>query len=150
MMAALMAGIAFGTAGTAAAHALQYPVGAMTHTAHGLGVATLLPYVMQFNRPSCTTEYAAIARAMAVGDSSDSEDTLADKAIDAMAELFASVNIPRTLADLKMPEDKIDWAAEQAFGAARLINNNPRTLTVDSLISISKAAFSGNRAALVG
>jgi alcohol dehydrogenase class IV len=36
MMAALMAGIAFGTAGTAAAHALQYPVGAMTHTAAAL------------------------------------------------------------------------------------------------------------------
>jgi alcohol dehydrogenase class IV len=105
---------------------------------------------MQFNRPSCTTEYAAIARAMSVGDSSDNDDTLADKAIDAMATLFDSVNIPRTLADLKMPEDKIDWAAEQAFGAARLINNNPRTLTVDSLISISQAAFSGNRAALAG
>ena len=51
MLGSLAAGCAFGTAGTAAAHALQYPVGNLTHTPHGDGVATLLPYVMQFNRP---------------------------------------------------------------------------------------------------
>ncbi len=39
MMAPLAAGCAFGTAGTAAAHAIQYPVGTLTHTPHGLGVA---------------------------------------------------------------------------------------------------------------
>ena len=32
MMGALAAGCAFGTAGTAAAHAIQYPAGALTHT----------------------------------------------------------------------------------------------------------------------
>src|SRR5690606_21603860 len=37
MLGATMAGLAFGVAGTAAAHAIQYPVGALTHTAHGLG-----------------------------------------------------------------------------------------------------------------
>ncbi len=54
MMGAMAAGAAFGTAGTAAAHAIQYPIGALTHTAHGLGVAALLPYVMAYNRPVCT------------------------------------------------------------------------------------------------
>ena len=39
-------------AGTAAAHALQYPVGALTHTPHGVGVGVLLPYVMAFNAPA--------------------------------------------------------------------------------------------------
>lgn len=53
MLAALAAGCAFGTAGTAAAHAIQYPVGALTHTAHGLGVATLLPYGWRPSLPSC-------------------------------------------------------------------------------------------------
>ena len=63
MLAALAAGCAFGTAGTAAAHALQYPVGNLTHTAHGLGVATLLPFVMQFNRPACADAFAELGRA---------------------------------------------------------------------------------------
>src|SRR5690606_4536542 len=39
MLGATTAGLAFGVAGTAAAHAIQYPVGALTHTAHGAGVA---------------------------------------------------------------------------------------------------------------
>ena len=34
-----------------AAHALQFAVGAATHTSHGLGTGLLLPYVMEFNRP---------------------------------------------------------------------------------------------------
>ena len=42
----LLAGLAFGSAGTSAAHAIQYPIGALTHTAHGLGVAALMPYCM--------------------------------------------------------------------------------------------------------
>lgn len=40
-------------AALAAAHAIQYPVGALTHTAHGLGVATLLPYGWRPSLPSC-------------------------------------------------------------------------------------------------
>ncbi|HEU0162480.1 MAG TPA: iron-containing alcohol dehydrogenase, partial [Rhizomicrobium sp.] len=50
MLASLAAGCAFGAAGTAAAHAIQYPVGNETHTPHGMGVALLMPYVMEFNR----------------------------------------------------------------------------------------------------
>ena len=44
--------MAFGTAGTAVAHALQYPIGAHTHTPHGLGTGLLLAYAMYFpDRP---------------------------------------------------------------------------------------------------
>ena len=40
----LLAGIAFGNSGVSAAHALQFAVGAATHTSHGLGTGLLLPY----------------------------------------------------------------------------------------------------------
>src|SRR5690606_38159662 len=56
MLGALLAGLAFGAAGTAAAHAVQYPVGALTHTPHGLGVALMMPYVMTFNLASAEAE----------------------------------------------------------------------------------------------
>ena len=49
MLAANAGGYALGVAGTAAAHALQYPLGALTHTPHGVGVGVLLPYVMRYN-----------------------------------------------------------------------------------------------------
>ena len=64
MLAALAGGLAFGTAGTAAAHALQYPVGGLTHTPHGTGVGTLIPYVMAYNLPERTAELAEVAHAL--------------------------------------------------------------------------------------
>jgi alcohol dehydrogenase len=148
MLGAFHAGTAFGTAGTAAAHAIQYPVGAATHTPHGIGVALLMPYVMEFNKPVCVGEFAEIARALGVGGQEDDEAALADRAIDTVAEMFQSVGIPPTLADLGISHAKQRWIAEQAFTAARLVKNNPRPLDVDGLERIVHAALVGDRLGL--
>lgn len=147
MLGATAGGFALGTAGTAAAHAIQYPVGALTHTPHGVGVGTLLPYVMEFNRPARVTELAAVGRAMGAPSDASAED-LADAAIDRVAALLASVGIPTSLAELGLPLDRLSWAAEQALRAERLIANNPRPLDVDVLEHIIRAAHAGDRAAL--
>ena len=144
MMGAMAAGCAFGTAGTAAAHAIQYPIGALTHTAHGLGVAALLPYVMAYNRPSCVADFAEIARAMQLDDSG-SDDILADCAIEAVAQLFAAIGIPANLAELGLPADRQVWVAEQSIGIARLIKNNPRPIDLEAMTGLIKAAYAGDR-----
>jgi alcohol dehydrogenase class IV len=146
MLAALAAGCAFGTAGTAAAHALQYPVGNLTHTAHGDGVATLLPYVMQFNRPSCTEAFVELART--VGLPEGSPDAMSQAFIDAVANLLASVKIPVSLAALGLQADQQDFVAENALNAARLVKNNPRPLDLAAMQSITRAAFAGERDSL--
>jgi alcohol dehydrogenase class IV len=63
--------------------------------------------------------------------------------------LLQEVGIPRTLKDLGLPEDKQEWTAESAIGAARLVNNNPRKLDLDAMKAITRADLSGDRAALV-
>lgn len=143
MLAALAAGCAFGTAGTAAAHALQYPVGNLTHTAHGAGVATLLPYVMQYNRPACPAVFAELADLIGVG--SGSAEDKAQAFIDAVADLLARVEIPATLAALGLTEDQQDFVAENSLNAARLVKNNPRTLDLAAMQAITRAAFTGDR-----
>lgn len=145
MLASLAAGCAFGTAGTAAAHAIQYPVGNDTHTPHGVGVALLLPYVMEFNRPSCVGDYAEIARA--IGLSGDDE-ALSHDVIDAVAALLIEVGIPRTLRDLGLAEARQSSVAQTALSAARLVQNNPRALDLAAMEAITSAAFTGNRASL--
>jgi alcohol dehydrogenase class IV len=142
MAGATKAGLAFGTAGTAAAHAVQYPVGAMTHTAHGLGVAVLMPHVMAFNRPYCEAELAEIADAMGAGGNNVSDK--AQKAIDAVAALFASVGIPRTLADLGITREQLPTVVEQALGSVRLVKNNPRPLDKTSMAILVEGAFTGD------
>jgi alcohol dehydrogenase class IV len=145
MLASLAAGCAFGTAGTAAAHAIQYPVGNETHTPHGVGVALLLPYVMEFNRPACIAEFAEIGRAIGL---SGTDEAMSHQIIDEVATLFQSVGIPRTLKELGLPQDKQEWTATNAIAATRLVNNNPRKLDLSSMQAITRAAYSGDRAAL--
>jgi len=144
MRGALLAGLAFGTAGTAAAHAIQYPVGALTHTPHGAGVAQLMPYVLAFNRPACPAAMAEVARAMGVAG--EDEEQLSHAAVNAVAELFKAIGIPVTLAAMGLTADKIDWVAEQSLASQRLIKNNPRPLDVAALKAIVSAAFHGDLA----
>jgi len=148
MLGALAAGCAFGTAGTAAAHAIQYPVGAITHTPHGAGVATLLPYVMQFNRPACEQALVQIARALDLTAGGATEESLSQRVIDEIAALLDCVGIPRTLRDLGLPAEKQDYTAETALSITRLVKNNPRSLDLPAMRKITQAAYSGDRLSL--
>lgn len=147
MMGSTLAGLAFGTAGTAAAHAIQYPVGALTHTPHGMGVAAMLPYVMEFNKGHAEAEMAEIADAMGVGAGLSQADK-ATAAIDAVTRLFAAIGIPASLHDMGVTQDKLAWTAEAAMGATRLVKNNPRPLDQASMMKLVTAAFAGDRTAL--
>lgn len=140
MMGATLAGLAFGVAGTAAAHAIQYPVGALTHTAHGAGVACLMPYVMQWNAPAIAPELGEIASVIGL--------SRAEEVIPAIAALFARIGIPVTLRELGLAEDRIDWVAEQSCGIARLIQNNPRPLPLPEMRRLVVAAYAGDRGSL--
>ena len=148
MLGATMAGLAFGTAGTAAAHAVQYPIGAMTHTPHGAGVAVMMPYVMEFNRGYCEPELAEIGQAMGLDLNARTVPEQAGTTIDAVERLFASVGIPKTIADLGVVQSQLGQVAEQAMGSARLIKNNPRPIELDTMAILVEAAFAGDRARL--
>lgn len=147
MLGATLAGLAFGTAGTAAAHAVQYPIGAMTHTPHGAGVAVMMPYVMEFNRGHCESELAEIGQAMGLKAAGGVFEQ-AGATIDAVEQLFASVGIPKTIADLGIVQSQLAQVAEQAMGSARLIKNNPRPIELGSMATLVEAAFIGDRARL--
>jgi alcohol dehydrogenase class IV len=137
MLGATCAGLAFGVAGTAAAHAIQYPIGALTHTAHGTGVACLMPYVMAWNAPAIGPELAEIAGAMGLDH--------ADQVIPAIAGLFARIGVPPTLRDLGLPRDRIGWVAEQSLGITRLIQNNPRPIGPDDMRRLLDSAYTGEQ-----
>lgn len=148
MLGATTAGLAFGTAGTAAAHAVQYPVGALTHTPHGAGVAVMMPYVMEFNRNHCEAEIGEIGAAMGLDLAGLSSFDRASRTIDAVDALFASVGIPKTIADLGIVAAQLPQVAEQAMGSARLVKNNPRPLDMETMALLVEAAFTGDREGL--
>jgi alcohol dehydrogenase class IV len=147
MEGALAAGCAFAAAGTSLAHAVQYPVGALTHTPHGLGVAAIMPFAMSYNRSAAMAEMAEIAIALNAGCAAQSLEERSHAAIRDVSRLFASVGIPGSLDSLDLPKDRLDWTAEQAIGIERLIKNNPRPIDIEGMRTLVTAAFEGDLAA---
>lgn len=146
MYGSLLGGLAFGTAGNAAAHAIQYPLGAETKTAHGVGVGLLLPYVMQYNLAERTAEFAQIADVFgaATPESGGADDAArAARAPRLVQDYLKELGMPTTLREIGFSEARIDWAAEQGIGAARLAENNPRHLDLDGARSILRATAEG-------
>lgn len=144
MQGALAAGCAFGAAGTSLAHAVQYPIGALTHTAHGIGVAAILPYAMSYNRVPAMAEMAEVAVALGADPARHSTEELSHMAIREVARLFAAIGIPADLKALGLPADRIDWTAESAIGIGRLIKNNPRPIDLDGMKHFLDAAYRGD------
>ena len=136
LLGSLLAGMAFANAGTGIVHALQYPLGARTKTAHGLGNALLLPAAMRFNVEVRAREFSLIASALGCEPSPHA-------AIAGVRALAEAVDIPTNLQAIGVNEADLPAMAAQAIGIERLIRLNPRPVTVRDLESILRDAWHG-------
>ncbi|MEW6729720.1 MAG: iron-containing alcohol dehydrogenase [Acidobacteriota bacterium] len=104
-IAAMMAGIAFSNSPVGATHAIAHTVGGLYGLHHGLSNGVALPYVMEFNLPSCPSRYAALARAFGVSAVDLSDLELGQRAIERVRELNIAVGIPTRYRELNVPAD---------------------------------------------
>ncbi|QGN33689.1 iron-containing alcohol dehydrogenase [Microlunatus sp. Gsoil 973] len=133
----LLAGMAFGTAGTHWSHALQYPVGAATHTPHGLGTGLLLPYVLNACRHQLTEEFRSLGQAMGVtGDG--------DAVIGRLAALGAEIGLPQSLAAIGVAEADLERFADLGLGVGRLAGNGPQPATKERFLAVLSDAWRGS------
>jgi alcohol dehydrogenase len=140
-LASLLAGMAFSAAGTAAVHALQYPVGEATHTPHGLGNAVLLPTVMRSILPSRIAEMAFIARCFDPSLNAEPDASAAAKAPDLVEQLGAKVGIPKSLRALGITKEQLPDLSKLASTVRRLIDNSPVDFDESGLLRILEKAF---------
>jgi alcohol dehydrogenase class IV len=145
MLAALYGGVVLSNAGTAAAHAIQYPVGALTHTSHGVGVGLLLPYVVRHNFEAIQPQLAQIAEALGRDIGGLDRRAAAVAGVEAIDEVVAAIELPATLKDLGMQESDLAQVAKLSLNSKRLIDNNPVPLDLEAVNSIVHAAFVGYR-----
>lgn len=139
-MGSLLGGFCLGPVNTAAVHALSYPLGSMFHLAHGLSNALLLPYVMAFNIPAATKRYADVA--VALGCNRDADDlNTALAGVEKIKILIAECGVPDKLSKLNIPREAIPQMAEDALKITRLLNNNPREVTLKDAIAIYEEAY---------
>lgn len=145
LFGAYCAGMAINTAGTAGAHAIQSPIGGLTHTPHGFGISALLPYVMRYNLPTRIPEFAEIGRILGVAVPSDSEEQQAQSGIERIEAILTALGAPLDLRTLGLKPGDFDFVAKQAMLASRLTANNPRELTTESVVSILERGYDGDR-----
>ena len=77
-------------------------------------MGTLIPYVMAFNAAERIEKLAETARALGADQGESDPAALARAAVRAVADLLAAVGIPRTLADLGVPADRLADMARDA------------------------------------
>ena len=132
----LFRSLALTAAGTAAVHALAYPLGGMFNITHGVANAMLLPHVMAFNLDAIVERLATVARALDLSGPADSADTAAQKLIDQIAAWTAAVDIPQDLRVFGVSEEHLDALAVAASKVKRLLANNPKALSLDDTKAI--------------
>ncbi|MFO0426719.1 MAG: iron-containing alcohol dehydrogenase [Planctomyces sp.] len=140
-MAAMLAGLTFSNSAVAAVHALEYPLGAGLHCSHGAGNGLLLPWVMRFNLPAVTPEYARIAELLGEDTSGCSLEEAAAKAIAAVERICRAIDIPERIRDLGATRDQLPQFAARAFAIRRLMLLNGRQATEADLLSILESAY---------
>lgn len=136
MLGSMYGGLALTAAGTAAVHALAYPLGGMFNVTHGVANAMLLPHVMAFNLDAIEDRLANVARALDLATKAESDQVAAQKLIQKMEEWTAAVEIPQDLRKFGVSEEHLDALAEAASKVKRLLGNNPKELTLDDMKSI--------------
>lgn len=135
LLAAYYGGICLGPVNTAAGHALAYPLGTRLKLPHGLANAIIFPHVLAFNQSVASAKTAEIASAL--GLRHDSEAALCADATRWCADLGVEMRLSRLGA---LAEHLPAWAAE-AHAIRRLMDNNPRDMSVDQVKDIYRAAF---------
>ena len=138
----MLAGQAFANSPVGAIHALAYPLGGIYHIPHGLSNALVMPYVMQFNLEAAAPLYAELADALDLPRGSEnSVEARAQQLIDYLESLAVRVEAPRKLRDIGIAKDAITELAEAAMLQTRLLDNNPRSVTLADAQKIYDAAW---------
>jgi alcohol dehydrogenase class IV len=140
-LAATLAGLAFSNCGVALVHALEYPLGAALHCSHGAGNGLLLPFVMRYNLPQRTPQFAKIAELLGENTAALGQSEAAQRAIAAVEQLRRDIGIPTRIRDLGGREEQLPEFAAKAFAVKRLMTMNPRRPTEEDLLMILREAY---------
>ncbi|MGQ3378150.1 iron-containing alcohol dehydrogenase [Priestia endophytica] len=143
-MGSLLAGISLGNAGVGAVHALAYPIGGKFKVPHGVANSLLLPFVMKYNVVADLEKFAEVAKALGENIEGLSLREAANCTVYALTQLAQDIGIPSSLKDVGVTAEDIPNLAEEASKIDRLLNNNPRWLTVKEIEKIYEEAYRAN------
>ena len=140
-VAATLAGLAFGSGGLGAVHALAHSLGTVRHMPHGRTNAIMLPHIMQYNLTGRPEKFAVIAELMGVETDGLTLMEAAQQSVSAVKDLLTTMEISFRLADYQLPMEDIPKLVDGAMRQARLFIPNPRDLTEADVRAIYAEAY---------
>jgi len=140
LVGSMLAGQAFANAPVGAVHALAYPLGGHFHISHGHSNALVLTEVMKFNTPDAKELYAELM-CWLDPQSKGCHDGLTDLFIDHFNNHLVKSGLTLKLKQLGIPEHMLMIMAEDAMKQSRLLQNNPRELTLEDAYNIYQAIY---------
>lgn len=141
-MGALLGGVAFGSTGTHLCHAIQYPVGALTKTPHGLGTGLLLPYAVDLLRsdPEVSSRLALLGAAL---ENRSAADGSAERLLDRIVEINRAIGVPATLAEIGVDRGQLPRIADLTLRSERLLRIAPIEPTREVILRLLERAHAG-------
>ncbi len=137
MIGSNFAGVAFSAARTGNVHALSHPVSAYFHVAHGVANAILLPPVLRFNATVDNGRYEKVYRFLT---GKTVEDFKPEMLVEEVEKLLEELNMPKTLSEVGVTEDKIDQMSDDAM-ASGTTTANPRDTSIEDVVALYHAAM---------
>jgi choline dehydrogenase len=138
-MAAMLAGMAYGTESAGAVHAMSQTAGGVYDLPHGTLTAALLPPVMAYNYLGEPHKYARIAQAMGENTLGLTVWEAAELAVASVTNLVNLLEIP-SLTEMGIPEEDIPMLVDLAYADPQTVGN-PRDLTKASYEQIYRSCF---------
>lgn len=136
LLGSMYGGMALSTAGTAAVHALAYPLGGRFHITHGVANSMLLPHVMRFNQDAIQSKLQQVASVMNLGDDTATEDQAAEQVIHQLEEWVKVLEIPNNLSNFGVEERHVPELAIAAANVTRLMVNNPKPMSISDIENV--------------
>lgn len=135
-LASLYGGYCLGPVNTTAGHAVAYPLGTRHHIAHGLACAMIFPHTLAFNMPAVEAKTVAVLGALGLPEQRDPK-----LAFDATYAFCKNLGVEMRLSSLGVPKNDLGVMADEAHAIRRLLDNNPRDLSRDTILSMYEVAF---------
>ena len=102
-----------------ACHDMEHELSAIYDVAHGAGLAVLIPGWMQYVYQDNINMFVQFAvNVMGVTGSYRDPDAIVQEGIARLREFFVKIGLPSTLAELGIPEDRLEEMAKKATKAA--------------------------------
>ncbi len=142
-MAAMLAGLAYGTDSAGAAHAMSQSAGGVHDAPHGALTGRLLAPVMEYNYSGEPQRFARIAQALSLDTANKTIWKAAELSVEYVYQLTEDLDIP-SLNELGFAEEEIPLLAEKAEADSQTIGN-PRDVDARNYEKIYARAFEAGR-----